>query len=87
MITAAVLGVQPRKSDTFDLDFRRPIAKQKRNCFAPQPSGAQACLTLGLAGFATPGFLLQLVDFFRSVRLDPILIEFSAGFPAEGLEI
>ena len=48
---------------------------------------SQSSLALGRAGVATPSFLLQLVNFFRSFRFGPLLIEFFPGFAAERLEI
>ena len=44
-------------------------------------------LAFSRTDLATPGFLLQLLDLFRSFRFGPVLVEFFSGFTAERLEI
>ena len=47
----------------------------------------QGRLAFSRTGHATPSFLLQFLDLFRSFRFGPVLVEFFSGFAAERLEI
>jgi hypothetical protein len=47
----------------------------------------QRRLAFSRTGYATPSFLLQFLDLFRSFRFGPVLAEFFSGFTAERLEI